>query len=189
MKKYKADNLGFSLVEIIIVVAIMSVLIGVTGYGLSLSSGKPAEECARKLTAALQHGRTTTMGKYRNIITISKEHGTGRIVVTEDILIKINDDNTEQKSTRSSVVGSKGVTFKYSKDGGASFTELLEGEKIELRFDSGSGALRKATTPEGLEYYYSVFEISKAGKVKYVVIQPLTGRITVEETATALTPP
>ena len=90
MRAYKTNNLGFSLVELIIVVAIMSLFVGVTGYGLSLSSGKPAEECARKLAACIQHGRTTTMGKYRNIITVSKESGSERSVVKEEVTIKVN---------------------------------------------------------------------------------------------------
>ena len=45
MKKLQKDDLGFSLVEIIIVVAIMSILLATVRYGLSLSDGKPAEEC------------------------------------------------------------------------------------------------------------------------------------------------
>lgn len=187
MKKYKTNDLGFSLVELIIVVAIMSLFLGMTGYGLSLSSGKPAEECARKLAACIQHGRTTTMGKYRNIITISKESASGQIVVREKVTINIEDDGagnlTEQTSERSSTVGSKGVKIEYSTDGGSSYTELAEGNSITLRFDSGSGALKK--TALGDTAYYTTFKISKANKEKYVMIEALTGRVTVSDTVPA----
>lgn len=176
MRKYQTNDLGFSLVELIIVVAIMSLFLGMTGYGLSLSSGKPAEECARKLAACIQHGRTTTMGKYRNIITISKEAGSEQIVIKETVTISIAFDGTEQTSERSSTVGSKGVKVEYSTDGGSSFTELTAGSSITLRFDSGSGALKK-TAPG--DTYYTTFRISKANKVKYVTIEPLTGRVAV----------
>ena len=176
MRKYQANDLGFSLIELIIVVAIMSLFLGMTGYGLSLSSGKPAEECARKMAACIQHGRTTTMGKYRNIITISKEAGSEQIVIKETVTISIASDGTEQTSERSSTVGSKGVKVEYSTDGGSSFTELTAGSSITLRFDSGSGALKK-TAPG--DTYYTTFRISKANKVKYVTIEPLTGRVVV----------
>jgi prepilin-type N-terminal cleavage/methylation domain-containing protein len=164
MGRNKTDNRGFSLVELIITVAIMSLLIGVTSYGLSLSSGKPAEECARKLASALQHGRTSTMGKYRNTITITKN--SSGIVVEEEMVIKIEDDGTEQHSERTSVVGNKAVTIKYSTDGSS----------IKLRFDSGSGALKKNASGD----YYTGFELSKAGTTKHVTIEPLTGRVSTD---------
>ncbi len=180
MRAYKTNNLGFSLVELIIVVAIMSLFVGVTGYGLSLSSGKPVEECARKLAACIQHGRTTTMGKYRNIITVSKESGSERIVVKEEVTIKVNPDGSAaQTNERHSVVGSKGVKIEYSMDGGSSFTELTTGSSIMLRFDSGSGALKKTAPGDA---YYTTFRISKADKVKYVIIETLTGRVTASDT-------
>lgn len=178
----KMNDRGFSLVEMIIVVAIISLFAGVAGYGLSLSSGKAADECARKLAACIQHGRTTTMGKYRNIITISKESGSGQTVVKEEVTIKIEDDGTEQKSERSSTVGSKGVKVEYSTNvigEVRTYTELTEGSSITLRFDSGSGALKK-TAPD--DKYYTTFKISKANTVKYVIIETLTGRVTVSDT-------
>ena len=48
MNKLNRDQRGFSMVELIIVIAIMSIMAGVVGYGFSLTNGKPAEECAKK---------------------------------------------------------------------------------------------------------------------------------------------
>lgn len=181
MGKLNSDNRGFSLVEIIVVVSIMSIMIGVIGYGLSLSSGKPAEECAKKLSAAISHGRTATMGKYRNVITVKKEDD-GRLTVTEDTYIKIYDDGTTPPDTsrRSSVVGAKNVTVKY-KIGTGSYEELTNGSSIELRYDSGSGAMKR--TAPGNEYYTG-FEISKSGKVWYVKLETLTGKVTASTSET-----
>ena len=164
MKKLQKDNLGFSLVEIVIVVAMMSILLGTVGYGLSLSNGKPAEECARKLASVIQHGRTTTMGKYRNIITVKMD--SDKCIVEEKILVK----EAEPEGLRSSTVGGKGVTVEYSTDDGVTYQPLTE---VTLRFDSGSGALKEGPTK---------FKISKAGTVKYVVIEALTGKVTVSDT-------
>lgn len=169
------DNRGFSLVELIIVVAMSAALLGVMGYGMSLSDGKPAQECARKLASALQHGRTETMGKYRNVITVTKE-ADGRLTVTETPIVKIEDDGTVVPGTsRVSVAGSKGVTVEY-KIGSGGYTELAPGNSIELRFDSGSGALKPIV--DGGTDYYTGFRLSKAGTVWYVTIQYLTGKVT-----------
>lgn len=167
MKKLQKDDLGFSLVEIIIVVAIMSILLATVGYGLSLSDGKPAEECARKLASVIQHGRTTTMGKYRNTITVRMD--SDKCIVEEKILIK----EGEPEGIRSSTVGNKGVTVEYSTDNGATYVPL---SSVMLRFDSGSGALKEGPTK---------FRISKAGTTKYVVIESLTGRVIVSDTGTS----
>ncbi len=178
MKQLNNDNRGFSLVEIIIVLAIMSAIAGVAGYGFSMSNGKPAQEWARKLAGAISHGRTTTMGKYRNEIIVKKETD-GTLTVTEDTLIRVEDDGTEVRSSRDSVVGAKGVTVEYQ-IGTGGYTELTEGNEIRLRYDSGSGAMKK--TANGGSDYYTGFRISKAGKVWYVKLETLTGNITTSTT-------
>ena len=181
MKKLNNDNRGFSLVEVIIVVAIMSTMIGVISYGWSMTSGKPAEQCAKKLSAAISHGRTATMGKYRNVITVKKETD-GRLTVTELTTISVHDDGSDdQTSTRSSVVGAKDVTVEY-KIGTGDYTTLAEDHSIELRYDSGSGAMKK--TANGGADYYTGFRISKAGKVWYVKMETLTGKVTASTTET-----
>lgn len=174
MKQFNSDNRGFSLVELVIVLALLSAISAIAGYGFSMTNGKPAQECAKKLAGAISHGRTTTMGKYRNEIIVKKE-ANGTLTVTEDTLIRVEDDGTEVRSSRDSVVGAKGVTVEYQVGTGG-YIELTPGGEIRLRYDSGSGAMKK-TANSGSDYYTG-FRISKAGKVWYVKLETLTGNIT-----------
>ena len=61
--QHKTDNKGMSLVEIIVVIAILSLFIGSVSYSINWASGKAAEECAQKLAYNLKQARTMAMGK------------------------------------------------------------------------------------------------------------------------------
>jgi prepilin-type N-terminal cleavage/methylation domain-containing protein len=167
MDRLKRDNFGYSLIELIITIAIISVMLGVVSYSLSLSSGKPADECARKLASVLSQARTTTMGKYMNEITITVSNTEG-VVVNEDILIK--EGST---SNRKSTVGKSSVTVKYKCSGTSGYVDIPSGG-LQLRFNSGTGALTAPTKDGQL-----IFEISKSGTCRYVIINCLTGKVTV----------
>ena len=160
------NNKGFSLVEIIIVVAIMTVLIGVTGYGISLSSGKAADECARKLASCMQHARTATMGKYSTTITIKKDADG---IWAEEVVTTANADgteNTENPIGTKTKIGDAKVSITFND---ADFSE------IQFIFNRGTGGL--SSYADQAEVWFTV---SKASTTKKVVIVPITGKITVQ---------
>jgi Tfp pilus assembly protein FimT len=177
MKKIRNDNSGLSFVEIIITVAILSVLVGVLSYGLSFSNGKPAEECARKIASTLSHARTSTMGKYRNVVTL-KDTGSG-IVMNEHTIVKLSDTDGVSEIEggsidRQSSVGAKRVKVEYSVDGGGSWSDIGS-SGLKIRFDSGSGSLKEPAVTGGS----LMIRASKAGTVKTVTITEFTGNIEV----------
>lgn len=170
MLRGKIGNSGFSLVEVIIVVAIIAVLTGTLGYGLSFVSGKPAQECAQKTVSVLQHARTTTMGKYKLLVCIRNDGG--RIIIEQTAYNTQNDYNSGSPVVTTTAVGAKGVRFEYGTDG-TSYTQLEDGDSVNIEFSRSTGELK----PEASGNYWSCFRISKAHTVKNISIVPLTGRI------------
>lgn len=170
------DNKGYSLVEIIIVVTIISIVAGTVGYGLSLSSGKPAVECAQKLSAELSHARVMTMGKNKLTVTVGKD-SSDRVVI--NYLQKTTDTSTEVSS--STLIGAGGVKLEVSKDK-TNWTEITgdSGTFVTLEFSRSTGALKPSV--DGGNEYYQYFRITKAHVTQYVVIVPLTGKIQVKDT-------
>lgn len=168
------DNRGFSLVELIIVVGIIAILAGTVGIGLSATSGKPATECANKLSSVLQHARVTTMGKSKLEIDIRKDDS-GRIRVDERLLA--TDGGAVE--TTSTIVGKNGVTVEISADG-STWTEITQDTSVTIEFSRSSGAL-KPTVDNGT-VYNQYFRITRAGTIKYVCIVPLTGKVKVTDT-------
>ena len=57
------NNKGISLVEILVVVAIMSLAVGGAGVGLSLAYSRDAEKCAKTIDAALENTRMLSMSQ------------------------------------------------------------------------------------------------------------------------------
>lgn len=171
--KCDMDNRGMSLVEMIIAVAIISVLVGVAGLGLGVISGKPAEKCAQKLTAGLQTCRTVTMGKYAAVCYMYRDSVTQEIRMKQEIQ-KSSADGMEILSDE--VAGEAGVTVKliYS-DGTQGY--LDSATTVAFGFDRGTGALDDRT---GTGVYCTQLEVSKGNTTRIVKIVPLTGRITLE---------
>lgn len=180
MKKRK-NNKGFSLVELVVVIAIMGILVGLTGYGVSLISTKAADECAQRLQIMLERSRTTVMGKsdaYLELYTSGD-----KIVVKETI---INGDGTisEPKVVE---IGGSGVTLEYYLTENPSATDpVLTGPislgttPLKIAFSRDSGSLRPSTgsVADGNARYCVKFEITKGSKTREVTIVQLTGKVT-----------
>lgn len=178
----KSDNRGMSLVEIIVVVAIMSTMLGAIGFGLSLISGRPAEACAQKLCSALQHARTITMGKNTTSIKIYR-NAQGQIeVMEESVRVLDMDGNLALPEVRESVVGDRDVSVSFLFEDGTS-TDLAAGTILLLEFERGNGAL-KTTQIDGTDVHGDCIRItlSKANTTRYIVITPVTGKVSVTST-------
>ncbi|MBP3421074.1 MAG: type II secretion system protein [Lachnospiraceae bacterium] len=59
----RKDNKGFSLVELIVVIAILAILIGAIGANLGLVKKYNAKECRQMIYASLENGRLIALSK------------------------------------------------------------------------------------------------------------------------------
>lgn len=169
----KRDNRGITFVELIIVVAIMSILVGAAGYGLGLISGKPAEECAQKIIFSLEQSRTRAMGKDSVTYRLHKDSATGMVMVEEAVKVKSTDPEAKTLTT----LGSKDVTVKYilKNASGLEVTKDLSAQQLLLEFDRSTGGFK--STPEGDCIKISV---SKSYKTVDITLVPPTGKVYIE---------
>jgi prepilin-type N-terminal cleavage/methylation domain-containing protein len=178
----KNNNRGFSLVEIVVTLAIMAVLTGTVSYGLSLSSGKKAEECARKLASELQSMRTLSLGKYEVIGKLYYDSGSDSYILEQTVRKDAKDAGTVTKIVVG--VGAVDVSYsnEYSSEGNTYISLKGSDDKSEnyicFKFSRSTGALDLNE-----EKTYGHIRVEKSQKVKYVDIVPLTGRISVADTA------
>lgn len=167
----KKDNRGITLVELIIVIALMSIVIGMTGFGLGLVANKPVDECAKKLEMALNRNRTNAMGKKECYIEFYLD--SNRVTIYEYM---VDASGNVQDSTV--VIGADGVKVRFFyKDGS---TADLDGTHRRIAFTRDSGSLSDAygTICTKIEVYKG--EYSSTTNIRTIELEELTGKVTLQ---------
>lgn len=85
LKKLKQNNNGFSLVELIVVIAIMSIAVGALSLSMSLVTGAEAKKAFSKIESVIDEARTGSMTRFNETLTIkyapkNTEVGVGGVV-------------------------------------------------------------------------------------------------------------
>ena len=148
----KQNNKGLSLVELIVVIAIMAVVIGIGALSFNLLFGTQAKSCAQKVSGMLNETKTGCMSRYDETMILSyRTAGSDPAITTagyytENKLYTIDKDATsvETGSEIRKMGGSRVVITVYMADG-SSFV-LGQNNKVTISFDRASGAFDKATT-------------------------------------------
>lgn len=167
----KKNNQGFSLVELVIVAAIIVIIGGFAFTGIAILSSKPVDECAKKIQVALEGNRNTTMGKLSANISFYKDSN-GNIFMEEFI---------DKPPAYIKQIG-EDVDVSYRDMSGNSSTLPTFPDKLTLTFDRASGSLK----PQADGSYVVQFVVSRGsvGERGYreltVTVDKLTGRVSVE---------
>lgn len=172
----KKDNRGMSLVEIIIVIALISVITGIVGYGISLIGNKPVEECAKKVEMALNQNRINSMGKLSAWLEFYMEDG---CLMVKECFNNTND--ASQTQTTTTPIGAKGVYMSITYDAGSSHDineSVTEDSALRVAFARDSGAVKAFEIKEGgLEQKCKQIKIYKGSYEKIITLDLVTGRV------------
>lgn len=155
------DNRGMSIIEVIIILAMMAVLLGFMTNIIGYLSGKQARECAYKLDASLAGIRMDTMSKSTggNDVFLTLEKRNGQFFVIRNI------KGTEKQE----LVGGEQLTVKAI-DAKGNEVEINDSNSITFYFNRETGGLQKDT-----DWYERI--IITQGRVTYeVTIEPVTGK-------------
>lgn len=174
----KHDNRGMSLVELVIVVAIIVVIgaVGITSF--NAMTGKPAQQCAQKIVYSLEKHRTTSASKVGAYYVLSYDAATKEIIAEEFVS---NDLSTGYISIGRSAIGAANVEVTYYVDGDAAAYNLKTGA-ITLQFDRSSGAFRPLTSANTATdgKYCTKIVATRGGRDFEVTLVPFTGKVYID---------
>ena len=163
----KEDNKGFSLIELIVVIALLVVVsLAVVTYAGMLGGGQ-AKKCANGLKSSLAQTKVCAMSRSSASMTVYADN-TG-------VYVKTMQGSTE----RVEKIGNAGTKVEYrTVRNSDAFTTVgtTSANGVKIEFDRASGACKKMT---GGEYCYG-FKVT-AGQTVYIVnIEPLTGKVSIQ---------
>ena len=161
-------NGGFSIVELVIVVAIIGILIAVGMGSISYNQRLKAQECAEKITALIEECKLISTSKYETSLII-QNNGSGEIEAVESI----KPSAEESASQTISIVGDTSVTISYETTSGGT-GNLSEGGSFTINFDRVTGAFD--TKNDNIAVIY----VEKGGVTKTITLESKTGKVSIE---------
>ena len=163
----KQDNRGTTLIELIVVIAIMAVLAGILINTTGFLTGKKAKDCAYRIIDAMSQVRNETMGKSKGGNDISLA-----IVQQGDEIY----GRMDFKGTVSEVLLGKSGLMVVGYDSDGNQLPVEGSNELVYSFDRATGGLydRKRIS------YYTTIVITEGNVSWRVTIEPITGRTAYE---------
>lgn len=181
-KKNNNKNGGFSLVELIVVIAIMAVLTGIAAMSLASVMGVSVKQCARDIQSAANQTRVSTLGKDEVIMTITKGNKAKSseayycTIVTKDGLGKTTEN--EEKIGKSNL----DITYVLSDSKGNKSSDITldDTHSLTIKFNRGTGAMAPCMKSDGSSgggYYCMQIKVKKNSTEKIISFYPETGKV------------
>lgn len=168
----KKDNKGYSLVELIIVIAIMALLAVTTLFSISMIFGASAKACANDIKEALAENKVTAMGKSEAKVEIYRDAADDCVYVRQWVK---KGDVWESKDPEQ--LGNSRVYVAYVAEGETDETELTAGSSLQICYDRSNGSFSDKS--DGCILCEEIY-VKGGSRFYKLTLTKLTGKVVVE---------
>lgn len=172
------NNKGYSLLEAIVIIAILGVLTGFMATSSGLFDGRRVKACADSVSSLLDKVRLANLGKDEVTLTIYKDTDKAiKAKIVTKIVSRNNDSITENITEKTFIedVSNDNVEMSYSTDISGSAENPAGAAGMVFNFNRNTGAI-KDTSPNGIQCII----LRKGNAEKKIKIYAATGKIIVE---------
>ena len=159
----KIDNRGISLIEIIIVFAIISIIGAITFLSTTVATDKQVNSCGLKIGSSLEQTRNLAMGKQSGYVVISQAPG-------DSVYVQMYVDGAPYGDLVA--VGKPGLTVEVTYEGAAPANLSALGS-VTVEFDRGNGSVK---TTGGAAPIVNI-AVTNSRRTMNVSIDKFTGRV------------
>ena len=167
------NNKGYSLLEAIVIIAILGVLAGFMATSSGLFDGRRVKACADSVSSLLDKVRLANLGKDEVTLTIYKD--TNQAIKAKIVTKIMSSNRSITEKTFIEDVSNDNVEMSYSTDISGSAENPAGAAGMVFNFNRNTGAI-KDTSPNGIQCII----LRKGNAEKKIKIYAATGKIIVE---------
>lgn len=183
------DNKGYSMIELLVIIALMGIIGAGLVYSFSLVTGQYARECASNLSATLDKARNYSFTKSASSdayveISLEAEGYVATYYVPQSPIDSDAEPGTaDYKEFEKDSIGKKDVEIICNLADGSSF-KISGAESLRIYYDRINGAFKEAARVSGATATKAFCKsiTVKRGKIYELAFYNATGKHTLERT-------
>lgn len=171
MSRENTQNKGFSVLEVVIVIAVIAILGSVSLFMLNSVPNRKVANCAENIMVQVEQTRTSAISFQNASIVILKK--------ADGVYLKQNVTKNNTTQSTETKIGDADIKVEYKIPPSAAYTELTASNELEICFNRSTGSFENSEL-NGADagQACSGIRVSKGDYAIELKLSKITGKIT-----------